>query len=132
MSPTDETNHFTVGPVVLFISSQISEDISFYTEAEWDFSEDGSGKLDVERVMLNYAFAPWLNIAAGRGHTALGAAHVLAAVLCQRGEPQKVISDGGPRSLRRVLQPRAAARSHSGKWEREPSLRKPAQRSQKI
>ena len=72
VSPTDETNHFTVGPVVLFISSQISEDISFYTEAEWDFSEDGSGKLDVERVMLNYAFAPWLNIAAGRGHTALG------------------------------------------------------------
>ncbi|MEE9281212.1 MAG: hypothetical protein V3V67_13655, partial [Myxococcota bacterium] len=70
--PTEETNHFTVGPLVLFISSQIAEDISFYSETEWDFSQDGKGKLDVERLMLNYAFAPWLNIGAGRGHTALG------------------------------------------------------------
>ena len=71
-APTEETNHFTVGPMVLFISSQISEDFSFYSETEFDFTPDGKGKLDVERVMLNYAYAPWLNIGVGRGHTALG------------------------------------------------------------
>lgn len=69
---TTDTNHFTVGPVVLFISSQISEDISFYSENEFDFTADGVGHLDVERVMLSYSYAPWLNIGAGRGHTALG------------------------------------------------------------
>lgn len=69
---TESTNHFTVGAIDLFISSQIAEDVSFFTETEWDFSAKGSGKLDVERVILKFDVVPWFNISAGRGHTALG------------------------------------------------------------
>ena len=68
----ESTNHFTVGAIDLFISSQIAEDVSFFTETEWDFSAEGKGKLDVERVILKFDVVPWFNISGGRGHTALG------------------------------------------------------------
>jgi hypothetical protein len=66
------TNNFKNGGVDLFITSQISRRLSFLNETLFEFGNNGANVLDVERVMLKYAYADWLNIGAGRGHTALG------------------------------------------------------------
>lgn len=71
-SSRETTNHFTVGGVVLFLSSQIAEDVRFFAESELDFSSDGEGKLDLERAMVEFDWRSWLRVGAGRGHTALG------------------------------------------------------------
>ncbi|MBI3617904.1 MAG: hypothetical protein HY210_06790 [Candidatus Omnitrophica bacterium] len=67
-----DTNHFTVGGVDLFITSQISDKISFLNETTFELEADGANKLDVERVLLNYAAHDKFNVSIGRGHTALG------------------------------------------------------------
>lgn len=68
----NDTNHFTLGGVDLFITSQISDKISFLNETLFEFGTDGSNVLDVERVLLKYEAADWFKISGGRGHTALG------------------------------------------------------------
>ncbi|MFQ5445131.1 MAG: hypothetical protein ACE5EK_11015, partial [Nitrospinales bacterium] len=68
----DNTNNFTNGGVDLFITSQISSKLSFLNETVFEFGPGGQNILDVERVMLKYDFANWLNVGLGRGHTALG------------------------------------------------------------
>jgi hypothetical protein len=68
----DATNNFTNGGVDLFISSQISNSITFLNETLLEFGSDGENILDVERVMLRYHFRDWLQLSMGRGHTPLG------------------------------------------------------------
>src|SRR3989338_484435 len=67
-----DTNHFTNGGVDLFLTSQISDKLSFFNETLFEFRSNGSNVLDVERVLLKYDMQDWLKIAVGRGHTALG------------------------------------------------------------
>ena len=68
----DETNHFTNGGVDLFITSKVAKKISFLNETVFEFGTNGTNTLDVERVLLKYELSDKLNIALGRGHTALG------------------------------------------------------------
>lgn len=67
-----DTNHFTNGGVDLFITSQVSDKLSFLNETLFEFGSNGANVLDVERVLLKYDVQDWLKIAMGRGHTALG------------------------------------------------------------
>ncbi|MBI5150181.1 MAG: bZIP transcription factor [Candidatus Omnitrophica bacterium] len=67
-----DTNHFTNGGVDLFITSKVAEKISFLNETVFEFGSNGANVLDVERVLLKYDLQEWLNIAVGRGHTAIG------------------------------------------------------------
>ena len=67
-----DTNHFTVGGVDLFITSQINEKISFLNETTFELEADGVNKLDVERVLLKYSANDKFNVSIGRGHTAVG------------------------------------------------------------
>ncbi len=68
----DSNNNFTNGGVNLFITSKISNKISFLNETIFEFGENGANTLDVERVSIKYEVSDKLNISAGRGHTALG------------------------------------------------------------
>ena len=67
-----DTNHFTVGGVDLFITSQISDKISFLNETTFELRTDGANVLDVERVLLKYEANDKFNVSIGRGHTAMG------------------------------------------------------------
>jgi hypothetical protein len=68
----DTTTHFTDGGVDLFITSQINDRTSFLNETVFEFGDEGENILDVERVMLKIDIRDYLNVAVGRGHTALG------------------------------------------------------------
>ena len=67
-----DTNNYALGDLDLFLASQIAEKLSFLAENVFEFEEDGSVNVDVERLLLKYDYADWLRAAAGRGHTALG------------------------------------------------------------
>ncbi|MBI4384617.1 MAG: hypothetical protein HY579_11355 [Nitrospinae bacterium] len=67
-----QTNNFTNGAVDLFITSQVAKKLSFLNETLFEPQRDGSNVLDVERALLKYEFSDRLNLAMGRGHTALG------------------------------------------------------------
>lgn len=71
-STKGDTNYFSNGAMDLFITSQVSDRISFLSETGFEFDTDGSTGLDVERLLLKYEVDDWLNISIGRGHTALG------------------------------------------------------------
>lgn len=67
----EDNNSFALGGLDLFITSQISERISFLNETVFEIEEDGN-VLDVERLFIKYAVADYLNVTVGRVHTALG------------------------------------------------------------
>jgi len=66
-----DNNSFALGGVDLFLTSQISDRISFLNETMIEFGEDGAG-LDVERLFVKYSLADYLKITVGRVHTSLG------------------------------------------------------------
>ncbi len=66
------SNRFVVGGLVLFLTSDITDDLRFFNETVFEFTESGEAVLDVERVLLQYTVSDALVIEAGRGHTALG------------------------------------------------------------
>ena len=73
---SDNSNQFTVGGIDLFITSQISERLSFLSETQWEYhsdSDDGSdSQIEIHRLILKYEFSDQFNIYAGRFHTLLG------------------------------------------------------------
>ncbi len=71
-SADEDTNHFTNGDVGFMIYSQISQKLSFFSETLFEFKSGGETDFDVERVLLKYEYADWLNISIGRDHTPLG------------------------------------------------------------
>ncbi len=70
--PDRDTNHFTNGNLGFTITSQISKKLSFLNETLFRFQQNGNTNLNVERVLLKYEHASWLNISIGREHTPLG------------------------------------------------------------
>ncbi len=70
--PDTNTNHFTDGDIGFLFTSQISKKLSFFNETLFKFTSDGDTNVNVERVMVNYEFADWLNISFGRDHTPIG------------------------------------------------------------
>lgn len=65
-------NFFRLGDLDLFLSSQLSEKVSFLSEVLIEFEDQGGNIVDVERLLLKYEYADWLNGSAGRGHTPIG------------------------------------------------------------
>jgi hypothetical protein len=68
----DTTNAFELGDLDLFLSSRLSERISFLSEILIEFGGQGANVIDVERLLLKYEHEDWLRASAGRGHTPIG------------------------------------------------------------
>jgi len=68
----NDSNNFATGNVDLYVTSQVSKNLSFLMETLFESRSEGENVLDVERVLLRYEYKDWLNISIGRGHTALG------------------------------------------------------------
>ncbi len=64
-----DNNFFALGSLDLFLTSQISERISFLNETV--FEPDGN-VLDIERLFIRYVVADYLKVTVGRVHTGLG------------------------------------------------------------
>ena len=77
----DKTS-FSLGQLDLFVTSDISEKFKFLSEIVFEAGPDNfygniSGPentfgVDIERYLLQYSYNDYLNISAGRGHTAIG------------------------------------------------------------
>lgn len=68
---SEDSNFFALGGLDLFITSQISERISFLNETVFEIEPDGN-VLDIERLFIKYVVADYLKVTVGRVHTALG------------------------------------------------------------
>ncbi len=77
-----DTTSFTLGQLDLFMTSDVSERFRFLSEIVFEGGPDNiygttTGEqntfgVDVERYLLQYSHNDYLNISAGRGHTAIG------------------------------------------------------------
>jgi hypothetical protein len=101
MSRGGGNNGFALGQFDLYFVSRLAENVSFLGETVFEFGDDGSWILDVERVLLKYSWSDYFRLAAGRGHTALGfwneAYHhgALLQPTIDRPEGVKFEDDGG-------------------------------------
>jgi hypothetical protein len=67
------TPGFRVGQFDLYISSLLTEHVSFVGETVFEFDKAaGSFALDVERVIVNYALDEHLRVSGGKQHTPIG------------------------------------------------------------
>lgn len=65
-----DTKGFRLGQYSFFISSQLSDRISFIGESVFEYDE--GFLVDIERVLLKYEATDYLNIIAGKHHTPIG------------------------------------------------------------
>ena len=63
---------FTIGQVNLFVTSDLSERFKFLSEIVFESDEFNNFGVDIERMQLQYSQNDYLNISAGRYHTAIG------------------------------------------------------------
>jgi hypothetical protein len=68
----DANSTFALGQFDLFITSKLSDQLSFLAETVIEFSSSNAAVLDLERVQLQYAWSDLLNFRVGRMHTPLG------------------------------------------------------------
>lgn len=76
------TTSFSLGQLDLFVTSDVSDRFKFLSEIVFEAGPDNiygqttggfnSFSVDVERYLLQYSHNDYLNISAGRGHTAIG------------------------------------------------------------
>lgn len=77
-----DTTSFSLGQLDLFVTSDVSDKFRFLSEIVFEAgpnnfygaiggSENSFG-VDIERYLLQYSYNDYLNISAGRGHTAIG------------------------------------------------------------
>ncbi len=65
-------NNFYNGGLDLFLSTAISKKVNFLSEVVFEMNSSNETVTDIERVVVQYVYSPWLKIGAGRFHTALG------------------------------------------------------------
>jgi hypothetical protein len=63
---------FSLGQVNLFVTSDLSERFKFLSEIVFESDEFNNFGVDLERMLLQYSQSDYLNISAGRYHTAIG------------------------------------------------------------
>jgi len=64
---------FELGHYNLFITSRLSDRITFFGETAFEVHEGSSEmEIDVERLLVKYSIADYLNVSVGRRHTPLG------------------------------------------------------------
>ena len=66
------TNGFLLGQADLFVTSKLSDNLSFLMETTVDADSSNTPGIDIERLILTYRVSDYLNITAGRYHTAIG------------------------------------------------------------
>lgn len=68
---TDDSQSFQIGTIDLYLAKQIDKKVNFVLELA--FEPDAKGvNFDAERAFAQYTVDPWLKVAVGRFHTALG------------------------------------------------------------
>jgi hypothetical protein len=77
-----DTTTFSLGQLDLFVTSDVSDKFKFLSEIVFEGGPDniyGNTRgqenvfsVDVERYLMQYSYNDYLNISAGRGHTAIG------------------------------------------------------------
>lgn len=77
-----ETTSFALGQLDLFVTSDVSEKFKFLSEIVFEGGPDNiygitrgepnAFSVDVERYLIQYSYNDYLNISAGRWHTAIG------------------------------------------------------------
>ena len=67
-----EKNAFMLGEFDIFLTSQLAENLSVLSETVFAAGSDNNFGLDIERLILQYKPKDWLNLEAGRFHTAIG------------------------------------------------------------
>src|SRR5882672_7603096 len=67
-----DTTSFTLGQLDLFVTSDISDQFKFLSEIVFEAGKDNAFGVDVERLLLTYSFGDFLNVGAGRFHSAIG------------------------------------------------------------
>lgn len=77
-----DTTSFSLGQLDLFVTSDVSDKFKFLSEIVFEAGPDNfygvigghenTFSVDVERYLLQYSHNDYLNISAGRGHTAIG------------------------------------------------------------
>jgi hypothetical protein len=77
-----DTTTFSLGQLDLFVTSDVSDRFRFLSEIVFEAGPDNiygttrgqenSFGVDVERYLMQYSYNDYLNISAGRGHTAIG------------------------------------------------------------
>ena len=72
VTSTNNTNNFTNGGIDLFITSKIARKFNFLSETLMDYDRKGNTFVEVERALVRYEYADWLNVTMGRGHTSFG------------------------------------------------------------
>ena len=65
-------NGFVMGQFDLYFVSRLGDNLSFLGETVFEFNEAGEGVVDVERVLMKYAYSDMASLSVGRMHTALG------------------------------------------------------------
>jgi hypothetical protein len=68
----DTEQKFQLGNLDVFLTSRLSDQLSFLSEISFEFEEDGENFLDVERLLASYDVADWLRATVGRTHTPMG------------------------------------------------------------
>ena len=68
----DGSSSFGIGQLDLFLTSQLSEELSFLNETVFETDQDGEAVVDVERLILKYDFGDAVNLQVGRMHTTFG------------------------------------------------------------
>lgn len=63
---------FSLGQLDLFVTSRLSDDFSVLGEIVFKTVEDNDFHIEVERLLLRYTPSEFLNLSAGRYHTAIG------------------------------------------------------------
>jgi hypothetical protein len=66
------TNGFLLGQADLFLTSQLSDNLSFLMETAVDSDSNNVPGIEIERFFLTYRASEYLNVNAGRYHTAIG------------------------------------------------------------
>jgi hypothetical protein len=69
---TQRDQMFSLGELDLFVTSELSEKLSFLTEIVFEPAEDHEPLVDVERYQIEYSHSDLVNVALGRMHTMLG------------------------------------------------------------
>jgi hypothetical protein len=69
---TDANQSFVLGQYDLFITSQVSEEISFLGESVFEYDEGEGFVIDLERVILKYDINDHYSISMGKFHSPLG------------------------------------------------------------
>lgn len=77
-----DTTSFSLGQLNLFVTSDVSEKFKFLSEIVFEAGpdniygvprgENNTFSVDIERMLLEYSYNDYLNLAAGRYHTAIG------------------------------------------------------------